>query len=171
MMTTGTASSRKDYLEALYSELHPRLVRILISNLHAPDCVIEDACQTAWGALLVGRQELPPGSELGWLTTTATRVALRLMRGERRDEPVAELPEPARLDEYRRAPPDPQQTVEMRERIAEVRRLPIRQQRIVMLHGFGYEYEEIASVTGDSRRTVHRQLVRARQQLARLADE
>ncbi len=168
---SGAVSSRKDYLEALYSELQPKLVRILINNLQAPNCVIEDACQTAWGTLLVGHQELQPGSELGWLATTATRVALRLMRRERRYEPVAELPEPARLDDYRSATPDPQRTLEMRERIAEVRRLPIRQQRIVMLHGFGYEYEEIASVTGDSRRTVHRQLARARQQLARLDDD
>ncbi len=167
----SVASSRKDYLEELYSELQPQLVRILLSNLQAPDCVIEDACQTAWGSLLIGRPELQPGSELGWLATTATRVALRLLRRERRDAPVAELPEPTSLDAYRSVTPDPQRTLEVRERIAEVRRLPVRQQRIVMLHGFGYEYEEIAAVTGDTRRTVARQLARARQRLAKLADE
>lgn len=37
-----------------------------------------------------------------------------------------------------------------------------------MLQGFGYAYEEIAAATGDSRRTVVRQLTRARQRLALL---
>ena len=40
-----------------------------------------------------------------------------------------------------------------------------------MLQGFGYEYEEIAAVTGETRRTVARQLTRARQRLTRLADK
>ena len=156
--------------EALYAELHPQLVRLVAGNLEAPAWLIEDACQTAWGTLLISRPQLSPGTELGWLATTATRLALRLLRRERRTEPLAEPPEPTRLDDYRAATPGPEQALAMRERLAEVRRLPVRQQRIVMLSGFGYEYEEIAAVTGDSRRTVARQLMRARQRLARLED-
>lgn len=156
--------------EALYAELHPQLVRIVAGNLEAPEWLIEDACQTAWGTLLISRPDLSPGTELGWLATTATRRALRLLRRERRTEPLAELPAPARLDDYRATTPGPEQALAMRERLAEVRRLPLRQQRIVMLRGFGYEYEEIAAVTGDSRRTVARQLMRARQRLARFED-
>ncbi len=158
-------------VEALYAELHLQLVRIVAGNLEAPEWVIEDACQTAWGTLLISRPELAPGTELGWLVTTATRLALRLLRRERRTEPWAELPAPARLDDYRTTTPGPEQVLAARERLAEVRRLPMRQQRIVMLRGFGYEYEEIAAVTGESRRTVARQLTRARQRLARLGDE
>jgi DNA-directed RNA polymerase specialized sigma24 family protein len=66
---------------------------------------------------------------------------------------------------------DPHRALELRERLAEIRRLPARQQRLVMLQGFGYEYEEIAAATGDSRRTVMRQLTRARQRLAVLGEQ
>ena len=65
--------------------------------------------------------------------------------------------------------PAPEQQLEMRERLAEIRALPVRQQRVVLLQGFGYEYDEIAAVTGESRRTVTRQLTRARRRLAALA--
>ena len=157
-------------MEALYSDLHPQLVRIVAGNLEAPEWLVEDACQTAWGTLLISRPDLAPGTELGWLATTATRLALRLLRREQRTEPLPDLPPPARLDDYRSTMPGPEQALAMRERLAEVRRLPVRQQRIVMLRGFGYEYQEIAAVTGDSRRTVARQLTRARQRLARLED-
>ncbi len=167
---TDVARARTD-MEALYAELQPRLARILATNLEAPGWLIEDACQTAWGSLLISRPQLEPGTEIGWLATTATRVALRLLRRERRSEPIGEAVEPTRLDDYRQLAPGPEHTLEMRERIAEVRQLPVRQARMVLLHGFGYEYEEIAATTGDTRRTVQRQLTRARQRLAKFADE
>jgi len=158
-------------MDVLYSELQPQLVRIVTVNLQAPECVIEDACQTAWGLLLAHRQAVAPGSELGWLSTAATREVLRLLRRDRVAASLAEVAAPVRLSDYRAGESGPEQTLELRERLAEIRRLPIRQQRVVLLHGFGYEYEEIASVTGETRRTVARQLTRARQRLARLADE
>jgi RNA polymerase sigma factor (sigma-70 family) len=159
------------HLDVLYSELQPQLVRIVTANLQAPECVIEDACQTAWGSLLAHREAVAPGSELGWLSTAATREVLRLLRRDRLAASLAEVAAPMRLADYRAAESGPERTLEFRERLAEIRRLPIRQQRMVLLHGLGYEYEEIATVTGDSRRTVARQLTRARQRLARLADE
>ena len=70
-------------LEALYAELQPQLMRILVSNLQAPEWVIDEACQAAWGSLLLQAPELASGGELGWLSTTATRAALRLLRRER----------------------------------------------------------------------------------------
>jgi RNA polymerase sigma factor (sigma-70 family) len=159
------------HMDVLYADLQPRLVRIVATNVQAPDAIIEDACQSAWGALLIYRGELTPGSELGWLCTTATREALRLIRNERATTPLHELTEPISLDAFRPGIPDPEQALEARERLAEIRRLPARQQRMVWLQGFGYDYVEIASATGDSRRTVERQLTRARQQLTRLVDE
>jgi RNA polymerase sigma factor (sigma-70 family) len=158
-------------MDALYSELAPQVMRIVRANLKAPDGLIEDACQSAWGALLINREELPQGCELGWLVTTATREALRLIRAERDETPLEVEPEPTRLDDYRATQPEPERALELRERLAEIRRLPVRQQRMVWLHGLGYEYREIAAVTGDSRRTVERQLTRARQRLAQLAQE
>jgi RNA polymerase sigma factor (sigma-70 family) len=152
----------------LYRELQPQLVRILASNLLAPEWVIDDACQTAWSSLLERREAVLAGGELGWLSTTATRVALRLLRRDRAMESFEELPAPVALADFRA--PELGHRIELRERLAEIRRLPVRQQRLVMLHGLGYEYDEIAAVTGESRRTVARQLMRARQRLLRLAD-
>jgi RNA polymerase sigma factor (sigma-70 family) len=166
MTQTADPSKRMD---ALYSELQPQLVRILASNLQPPEWVIDDACQTAWGSFLVHRGSVAPGSELGWLSTTATREALRLLRRERLTEAGDELPEPVSLEDHRPADSGPEQVLELRERLAEIRQLPIRQQRMILLHGFGYEYEEIAMATGSTRRTVARQLTRARQRLALLA--
>lgn len=157
-------------VEALYGRLQPQLVRILASNLQPPDWVVDDACQSAWSSLLSRRDTVAPGSELGWLSTTATREALRLMRRERVVDPEHRPAEVIDLADHRTAP-GPEQVLELRQRLAEIRRLPVRQQRLVMLHGLGYEYEEIAAVTGATRRTVHRQLVRARQRLRLLAEE
>ena len=168
-MTRDISHGRR--LEALYVELQPQLVRILTANLQAPEWVIDEACQAAWGSLLLHGPEVAAGLELGWLSTTATRAALRMLRRERFSDPHEELPDPVRLDDHRAVEPDPERAIELRERLAEVRRLPLRQQRLIMLHGFGYEYDEIAAVTGDTRRTVARQLTRARRRLAQLAGE
>jgi RNA polymerase sigma factor (sigma-70 family) len=159
------------HMDVLYAQLQHQLVRIVATNVQAPEGMIEDACQSAWGALLIHQGALEPGTELGWLSTTATREALRLLRNERAVTPLDELAEPISLDAYRPATPDPEQAFEARARLAEIRRLPIRQQRVVWLQGFGYDYLEIAAATGDSRRTVERQLTRARQRLSRLGDE
>jgi RNA polymerase sigma factor (sigma-70 family) len=153
----------------LYNELQPQLVRILTSNLQAPEWIVDDACQTAWSSLLEHRRGVVDGGELGWLSTTATRAALRLLRIDGRADSYQEPPPPIYLDEFRVPVPDPERSFELRERLAQVSRLPLRQQRLVMLHGFGYEYDEIAAVTGETRRTIARQLTRARRQL-RLAE-
>lgn len=163
-------STRARRLEALYADLQPQLMRILVSNLQAPEWLLDEACQAAWGSLLCQAAQPITGGELGWLSTTATRAALRLLRRERLTEPHEEPPAPVRLDDHR-VEANPHRALELRERLAEIRRLPVREQRVVMLQGFGYEYEEIAAATGDSRRTVMRQLTRARQRLAVLAKQ
>jgi RNA polymerase sigma factor (sigma-70 family) len=157
-------------IDVLYAELQPRLWRILVGNLRVADDVLEDACQNAWSALLVHRDSITPGHELGWLSTTATREALRIIRAGRRLVPLDETDEPVLLDDHRASAAEPDRVLELSEKLAEVRALPPRQQRIVWLQGLGYEYTEIAAVTGESRRTVERQLSRARQRLTRLRD-
>lgn len=49
--------------------------------------------------------------------------------------------------------------------LEELRSLPERQRRILLLFAFGFTYVEIAERTGDTVRTVERQLCRARQGL------
>jgi RNA polymerase sigma factor (sigma-70 family) len=153
-------------LAALYADLAPQLERIVNANVRAPNTVLEEACQTAWTWLLTERGSLTPGTELGWLATTATREALRLVRTQHRDISLEqEQEEEGELLEVI-FEPGPEQVMEVRERLAEVRQLPPRQHRLVMLQGFGYRYSEISEVTGESCRTIDRQLLRARRKLA-----
>ncbi len=157
-------------MDALYAELQPRLWRILVSNLRMPDDVIEDACQVAWSSFLLHRQSISLGHELGWLSTSATREALRIRRAGTELVPLEQRGEPVLLDDHRASTAEPDRALEIREKLAEIRALPIRQQRIVWLQGLGYEYAEIAAVTGESRRTVERQLIRARRHLTGLGN-
>jgi RNA polymerase sigma factor (sigma-70 family) len=162
--------ARQD-LSLLYMELQPQLERILKANLHPPGWVLEDACQTAWSRLLEHREGVAVGRELGWLSTTATRAALQLLRRDRGGSGPCVVPSPVAGEVASAVVPGPERAVELRERLAEVRRLPERQRRVVVLHGFGYGHAEIAAATGTSRRTVVRQLVRARQALLCAAGE
>jgi RNA polymerase sigma factor (sigma-70 family) len=56
--------------------------------------------------------------------------------------------------------------IEQRERLEAIRILPERQQRLVWLQGLGLTYTEMAGQTGTTRRTVERQLLRAKRTLA-----
>lgn len=158
-----------DRIAALYATLQPQLWRIVARNLSVDEALLEDACQTAWSRFLDHGAELAAGTELGWLSTTATRAALRLLRAQRLTEP---LPIEGRPDgNGAGVPDDPERALELSERLAEIRELPPRQRRAVWLQGLGYEYAEIAAATGDSCRTVERHLTRARQRLLHLAGE
>jgi RNA polymerase sigma factor (sigma-70 family) len=158
-------------LDALYRQLAPMLERLVARNISAPPALIEDACQFAWSSLLVRRDQVVQGRELGWLLTTASREVLRQLRAGRRELSI-DLPDTgpaaaeAAADVTRLTLPDPLQVVTQRERLAQIHSLPLRQQRMVWLHGLGYDYEEISEETGDSCRTVQRQLLRAKHKLA-----
>jgi DNA-directed RNA polymerase specialized sigma24 family protein len=58
------------------------------------------------------------------------------------------------------------QLIEQRARLESIRILPERQQRLVWLQGLGLTYTEMAGQTGATRRTVERQLLRAKRTLA-----
>jgi RNA polymerase sigma factor (sigma-70 family) len=146
----------------LYSSLSTRLEQIVRLGVRAPDPVVEDACQFAWGRLLHHRDRVCRDSALSWLATTAVREAFKLLRRESRClsldatvETVGELPLAARSQ-------GPEELVENRERLELVRLLPERQQKLLWLHAVGLSYAEIAIHTGDTVRTVERQLLRAK---------
>ena len=156
-------------VEELYRLLAPRLRQIVGANVRAPEPVVEDACQIAWSRLIRRADDIRRETALPWLTTTAVREVFKLCRRDRRElslegaiEDFGELPIPA-------AEPGPAEVVEMRERLATVGRLPERQQRLVWMHAAGLTYAEIAERTGDSLRTVERQLLRAKGRLGREA--
>jgi RNA polymerase sigma factor (sigma-70 family) len=150
-------------VEATVRSLSPRLRWIVRRNLTAPEALIEDACQVAWSRWAALPAEARPGATLPWLVTTATRIALRMLRQERRTLPLEVVGELAELPS---SAGDPAALAELHDRLAELRRLPRRQQRIVWLQGAGFRYDEISAATGDSTRTVERQLLRARRRLA-----
>jgi RNA polymerase sigma factor (sigma-70 family) len=143
----------------LYGSLAGRLQQIVRLDVRAPDAVIEDACQVAWVRLLHHSNRVHRETVLAWLATTAAREALRLLRRDGR-----ELPLDAGFEHDGR-PGTPHELIERRERLQEVERLPERQQRVVWLHAIGLSYAEIALHEGCTRRTVDRQLLRARHAL------
>jgi RNA polymerase sigma factor (sigma-70 family) len=152
--------------DELYRLLAPRLRQIVRSDVRASETVIEDACQIAWSRLIRHADEVRREAALTWLATTAVREAFKLARRDQRElsldaelERSGELPFPSREA-------GPAEVVELRDRLAELRRLPERQQRLMWMHAAGFTYVEMADRTGDSRRTVERQLLRAKGRLA-----
>jgi RNA polymerase sigma factor (sigma-70 family) len=143
----------------LYASLAGRLQQIVGLDIRAPQAVIEDACQVAWFRLLHHSHRVHRETVLAWLATTAEREALRLLHRGRRE---LTLDAGVGVDGRQATP---HELIERRERLREVERLPERQQRVVWLHAIGLSYAEIALHEGCTRRTVDRQLLRARQAL------
>jgi RNA polymerase sigma factor (sigma-70 family) len=155
MITNESAPPGVGDVGELYGLLSARLEQIVRLDVRAPDVVIEDACQFAWGRLLNHRHRVHHDTVLSWLARTAVHEAFKLLRRHRREvslEAAAEEPGPA----------TPVELSERRERLAELSRLSDRQQRALWLHAFGLSYTEIARHEGCTTRTVERQLLRAR---------
>lgn len=142
----------------LYGLLARRLEHLVRLDVRAPDAVIEDACQVAWSRLLHHRDHVHRETAMSWLVRTAVHEVFRLLRRDRREVPLEAATEDALL----RTQAAPAQVIECRERLAELARLPERQQRAVWLHALGLNYAEIAVYEGCTTRTVERQLLRAR---------
>jgi len=66
----------------LYRELSGRLEQIVRFDVRAPESVIEEACQFAWGRLMDHRHRVRRESALSWLARTAVREAFKLRRRE-----------------------------------------------------------------------------------------
>ena len=150
----------------LYTALSPKVRRIVARDVNAPKAVIDDACQVAWLHLVLHAARIERGAALSWLATTATREAFKQSRRARRDVSLErELDEEGELGVAARAP-GPHDRAEWRERLDLVRRLPVRQQRILWLKAVGYSYEEIAArEAGLTERAVERQIIRGRRGL------
>jgi RNA polymerase sigma factor (sigma-70 family) len=154
-------------VEALYADHAVRVRRLVRLSVTASDAVIEDACQVAWMRLVLHRARVCRDGALSWVVRVATNEARRQARRAGRDLSLEQVTEdrgdavatPELMDEL----------AERRERLARIATLPERQQRVVWLQGLGFSYAEMAGRTGDSRRTVERQLTRARGALARAA--
>jgi RNA polymerase sigma factor (sigma-70 family) len=151
---------------ALYERESTRVRRLVRLNVTAPDAVIEDACQIAWMRLVSAPERVRAATVCGWLVRVASREATRGARHATRDLPFDEIaPDDAALGQS--ADDGVQEIAEQHRRLETIEALPERQRRLVWLRGLGFTRREIADETGDSMRTVERQLGRARASLQR----
>lgn len=157
------ATSGAGDLAQLYGELSKRLERIIRRDVRAPDPVIEDACQYAWVALVRHRDRVRRATTLPWLIKTAQHEAFKLVRRDGRDHSLEATVEQAGDGTLRLTSPGPEELVLAHERLGQLERLPVRQQRLMWLQGLGLSYAEMAKHTGDTTRTVERQVLRAKQ--------
>jgi len=143
----------------LFAAYHVRLRRVVGSRVRAPDEVLDDACSNAWLILL--RSQPRRETVFAWLRTVAIHEAIRLAARECRDRSMdeidwSELASPVSVEAL----------AEFYDELARLERdVTSRQLRLVLLQAAGYRYDEIAAITGDSVRTVDRQLRRARRRL------
>jgi RNA polymerase sigma factor (sigma-70 family) len=163
-----SSSSATDVAE-LYAALAERLQRIVRSEVRAPEVVIEDACQVAWSRFVRHCDRVNHEAALAWLARTAVREACRLARRDARELSLDLELQTAGDGLGATVMPGPEQLVEQRDRLAALSGLPERQRRLLWLQAIGLGYAEIASYTGDSPRTIDRQLVRARRRVRALA--
>jgi RNA polymerase sigma factor (sigma-70 family) len=140
---------------ALYERHQDRLLRQVRRYTPASPDTVEDACAHAWLQWVRLRPDAARAWQ--WLFLVASREAWRLHRIEARDaERTVELTAAERLEDRRL---DPEPPVALRDALARMRP---RQRRFLTMHAAGLRYEEMTAATGDSFRTVDRQLVRAR---------
>ena len=139
--------------------------RLVRHEVRAPEAVIEDACQVAWSRLVTHRERVGRDTVIAWLVTTAMHEAFKLLRREQFELSLESL-----LDERTDLggavlAPAPEEIVAQRARLDALRALAARQRQLVWLQGVGLSYAEMADETGATRRTVERQLTRARRKL------
>ena len=150
---------------ALYGSYAQRLLRSVARQVNTTPENIEDACHFAWAQYLSHAEQVARDRAHAWLATTAIRHAYKLHARERRagslEAALERGNEPVARD-------DPARAAELRERLALLHQLPVRQQRMVWLQAAGLSYSEISARTGDSLRTTERQVLRARRRLAEL---
>jgi RNA polymerase sigma factor (sigma-70 family) len=149
---------------ALFECYAQKLVRAVRRELRVPEHMAEEACAIAWVQLL--RTQPERDAIFAWLRVVATREAIRLLRAQARDTSLDEDhadTHPACQD--RRV--DLELTLEAREALERIGALTAREIQIFSLHLAGLTYVEISAATGHSRRSVERNVTRAR---ARLRD-
>jgi RNA polymerase sigma factor (sigma-70 family) len=155
-----------DEVAELFAAEASRVRRLVGAGVRASEPLVEDACQLAWVRLFQCRARVRRDTATAWLVRTAMREAVKLMRRDRRELSLDALTDEAGDRPAPRTPALLDELVEQRARLEAIRILPERQQRLVWLQGLGLTYTEMAGQTGTTRRTVERQLLRAKRTLA-----
>jgi RNA polymerase sigma factor (sigma-70 family) len=173
-----STSARAAQIAAFYARHASRLRRIVAAKVNAPAVTIEDACQTAWAALVRRDDVSLDHRGVNWLATVAIHEGWRLVSGTR-DVPMgpirAGLPTEGELPEPEAAEPGTDEQaiarIEHAERVAAFReaKLKPREREALVLQALGYSYKEIAEATGSTYTAVNRRLTEGRARLRRLA--
>ncbi len=150
----------------LYRALSPRVLQLVARRVRTSPENIEDACHFAWVAFLRRSGDVSRDATLAWLTTTAVHEACKLIKREQRADSLDQTLEDAR--DPRARGHGPAGCAEDHEQLALLHQLPARQRRVLVLQAAGLSHAEIAQATGDTGRTVERQLHRARRTLVHL---
>ena len=165
----ATEATPQDDVGALFARYHHKLRNRVRAIVRTSDANVEDACMYAWLQFLSDELD---GRSVGtsWLTTVAIREAVKLDRAERRDLPAAS-PSAEAVDRA-----DPRDHYAARDLVAYAAAvirdagLTGRQLQIISLQLWGLSYEQIAANTGDSLRTVERQVLRANHKIAEVLE-
>lgn len=162
--------SRHDAIAAFYTEKATELQGAVRHGLSGPHAMIEDACSHAWCQLLDHPEVHLDERGFRWLYVVALHHGYQLSNRSRR-EPAAgdasDLPLPRLRPEH--PDTDSERRDVIRERLALLAELPLRRRELVFLHAAGFTYDEIARITGNSRRAVERQMLRGKR-ILRLRD-
>jgi RNA polymerase sigma factor (sigma-70 family) len=152
----------------LYHSLAARLEQTVRIQVHAPREVIEDACHHAWTQLINHGDRVNRDATFSWLATTAIRHAWKLNRRERRELSLEAAADELGELQIPSPSPGPPERLEFREQLGQLAELPERQRRFIWLRAAGLTYVEMAAYTGDTVRTVDRQIVRATERIRQL---
>ncbi len=171
-VTSGTVGAaglgQVGEVAALYARSAGVVRGYVRSVVTAPEALIEDACQFAWVRLMHHRDRVRRDRAVSWLITTALHEAIKLVRRHTRELSLEELLDDTGDLRLSRSAPAPEEVVEPRLRLAVLRELTERQERLIWLQGLGFDYSEMAAETGTTIRAVERQLTHARRTLRQL---
>src|SRR3954451_17547355 len=155
----------------LYRRYHRGLLRAVARAVIAPPELIEDACQTAWTAML--RYQPTRATPFAWLRVVAIREASRQRARAHAEMPAGDFhtPHPGELapGEPPAPPADmPDIADQVAARIQHAQRrhdlatLKPNDRRALYLQGLGYRYQEIMHITDASYTAIHRRITEGR---------
>lgn len=156
-------------LDQAYRSAGAKLHQLVRRQVRAPEPVVEDACQMAWSRLVRHAPRVHRQAVFPWLLSTAVREAVKSVQRTQREASWDAVVERGEEWPGRCLAPAPEQVLEHRQRLEAIALLPERQQRLLWLAGAGLSYDEMAEVTSTSRRSVERQVLRAKRAIRELA--
>jgi RNA polymerase sigma factor (sigma-70 family) len=156
--------------EQLFNAHHRHLLSAVARAVTGSHELIEDACQSAWLALLRCQPERTPGL-FGWLRTVAIHQAYRLCRERATEAYIEDLAGEPGWECALGAERSLDDALEARHALATLAALPAPQRQDLSLVIAGYSYREIAERAGPGVRSVNnvnKRLTKARARIRRL---